>query len=307
MPNFEPSSQSLFFKSPRPQDTRIGEYVKAISEEGVQRLKEPGTILLGYPDDEGIRANFGRVGSADGPDAIRSAFFKLAPGREDFPPVYDLGNFSPREPLTEKQKMARQVTKNIFSKKHKLFSLGGGNDYAYPDIAGFLDVYGAKSPLVVSLDAHLDVRPTVNGPNSGTAFYQLLEEFKGLDLVDIGIQPCANSRTHMKYATQKKVRVFQLSESRNQLAKIFKNLSKTKKDMFLAIDIDVFSSAYAPGCSAAAPIGLDPNEFMDAIPKIIKQYNVHGVGVYEMSPPLDRDQQTAKLAAQLIHNFILNF
>jgi formiminoglutamase len=160
--------------------------------------------------------------------------------------------------------------------------------------------------LVIQVDAHLDVRPTLNGPNSGSAFYQLLEEYPKLELVQIGIQPCANSILHIAYAKSKGVKTYTFDQSRNKLESIFKTLTKKPRPVFLSIDIDAFSTAFAPGASASLPVGLDANEFVHRLPALVSNTNICGLGIYEVSPPLDRDGQTSKLAAQIIHTVLFH-
>lgn len=44
----------------------------------------PGAALLGFAEDEGVRRNGGRVGAADGPEALRAALGSLAV-HDEFP------------------------------------------------------------------------------------------------------------------------------------------------------------------------------------------------------------------------------
>lgn len=306
MENFEKCSPYLFFKSPRPDDKRLGEFVKTSNEVQIQSA-EPSCILLGYPDDEGIRINYGREGSREAPDAIRASLYKLTPGRKDFPKLLDMGNLRIDGTLSEKQARARASLTQLYEKKHRLLSMGGGHDYAYPDCAAFLAAHKKGKPLIINIDAHLDVRNSESGPNSGTAFYQLLEEFGGkFDLVELGIQPGSASLTHLEYAKRKKVKVYTFAETHQKLAKVFQTLAKTKRPTFLSIDIDGFAAAYAPGASAASPIGLDANEFINTLPQIIQKFDLRGVGIYEVSPKHDIDNRTAKLAAIILHTFLLH-
>jgi formiminoglutamase len=306
MQNFEPVSRTLFFKSPRKNDSRLGEYVIAAQESALSAATS-GFVLLGYPDDEGIRRNHGRLGAKDAPDAIRSAFYKLTPGRENFPAVYDIGNLEVSGSLEDRQKKAKQSVAAIFKNGHRLLALGGGNDYAYPDVAGFLENQSSKQKaLVINIDAHFDLRSDENGPTSGTPFYQLLKEYDNFELVEIGIQPFGNSMQFFDFAKKNKVKVFNFEKTYGKLLAVLKSLRAMKRPVFLCIDVDAFSSAYAPGASAASPIGLDPHELISAMPWVAQNMNIRGVGVYEVSPTLDRDNQTSKLAAQIVHSFLLN-
>lgn len=302
MRKFESPPRALFFKSPRPNDSRVGELVRMVTEATIEGAK-PGFVLLGYPDDEGIRINFGRAGSREAPDAIRAAFYKLTPGRNDFPLLYDLGNLVLDLPLRERHEAALETVALLHKTKHRTISLGGGHDYAYCDIGGFLEST-KKRALVVNIDAHLDVRPDTDGPNSGSAFYRLLEKYKNFDLVEVGIQPFCNSRNHRAYAEKKKVKIFDLKDAHNQLHKVLAPYLKAKRPTFISIDIDAFSSAYAPGASASYASGFEPNEVMSLIRTMNEKLDVRAIGIYEVSPPLDFQNRTAQFAAILAHTYL---
>ena len=305
MQNFKKPLTSLFYKSPRPNDKRLGEIVTSFEASALSEAKS-GFVLVGHPDDEGIRLNHGRSGSREAPTAIRKAFYRLYPGQDGFPRLYDIGDFQGTGSLPERQKKALRNVEQIFKLKHRLIALGGGHDHAYSDIGGFLEIFKKERPIVINLDAHLDVRPLVSGPNSGTAFYQLLEQYPNVELIELGIQKSANSLVNLKYAVQKKVRIFSFEQACGDILGIFKKISWAKRPVFLSIDMDVFSSAFAPGVSAASPIGLDPHALFLGLPWLTTHANIQGFGIYEVSPPLDPDNRTAKLAAQLLHVFLMN-
>src|SRR5690606_26111453 len=73
------------------------------------------------------------------------------------------------------------------------------------------------------------------------------------------------------------------------------------RPVFISVDIDVFSSAVAPGCSQSWATSLMPNEFFPCLNVLRGRLDVKLLGLYEVSPPLDHDMRTAKLAAQVIH------
>jgi formiminoglutamase len=300
---FEPAPRALFFKSPRPNDTRIGELVSHVSEAKAVTAKN-SKILLGYPDDEGIRVNFGRLGAKAAPDAIRASLYKLTPGLKKFPKVYDIGNLRIEESIAERHQRAKNTIAELMRQKNQVLSFGGGHDYAYPDVLGFLEANKGKKPLVLNFDAHLDVRTDQNGINSGSAFFRLFRDFGHFELVEIGIQSFCNSAFHMDFAKKNKIKTIAFEEAHGNLKKLFKTLSAKKRPLYLSVDLDAFSTAYAQGVSAGYPVGLDANEFYLALPILLSRMEVCGAGFYEVSPPLDPDGQTAKLAAILARQII---
>ena len=99
----------------------------------------------------------------------------------------------------------------------------------------------------------------------------------------------------------------ELNSQPNWIEAVLESLSGfllSPRPTFLSVDIDAFSSAYAPGCSQSWSTGLIPNDFMNLLKILKKRLEVRALGVYEVSPPLDIDDRTSKLAAQILHSFI---
>src|SRR5438094_2054025 len=63
----------LFYSRQDPNDPRLGETVR--SDTGDYESAE--LVILGCPQDEGVRRNGGRTGAAAAPNAIREQFYKL--------------------------------------------------------------------------------------------------------------------------------------------------------------------------------------------------------------------------------------
>ncbi|MGE3758570.1 MAG: arginase family protein, partial [Pseudobdellovibrionaceae bacterium] len=69
-------------------------------------------------------------------------------------------------------------------------------------------------------------------------------------------------------------------------------------------DIDVFTSAEAPGCSQSWPTGLSVAEFWPAYQWLLKNYDTPLLSIYEVSPALDVDSRTSKLAACIAYEYL---
>jgi len=95
-----------------------------------------------------------------------------------------------------------------------------------------------------------------------------------------------------------------MSESYGSLVKISMTYPKVKRPIFISIDIDGFSSAFAPGASASYSSGLEPNEFMTMLRLLVARADVRGMGIYEVSPPLDLQNRTSQFAAILAHTYL---
>jgi formiminoglutamase len=317
MPWTTPAPTSVFpQRTPDPLDPRLGEAVTGISLKDLTALKDAfinnsasAWALLGYADDEGIAMNGGRVGAKEGPDAIRKAFYKMTPSllnpvRKD---LVDLGNLSAEVPLAERHQRGRHIVHQTLSLGHRTLSLGGGHDYAYADGAGFLDHCASlpERPVMLNFDAHLDVRTTEKGFNSGTPFRRLLTDYPGnFEFIEVGLRNHCNSFDHLQWAQNQGAKILLMDDIRSVglLALLQPLLESLKgRPAFVSVDIDAFTSSEAPGCSQSWAGGLTFDELSPVLREVQQSLNVLGLGIYEVSPPLDVDHQTSKLAAMILH------
>ncbi len=313
MSDFKAIALDLLGTKKDPEDIRLGEIVRSDSS----LIPEGGWVVAGYPDDEGINLNGGRPGAALAPSAIRKYLYRCTPavGRADSVAIVDRGDLSV-ETLTlgDRHAKARKESARCMSEGARWLGLGGGHDYGFPDTAGFLDSLDPRAkPLVINFDAHLDVRPTSKGFHSGTPFRRLLEEFKDTEIVAIGIQSQCNSRAHLNWLQQQGAEILFLDDlwltGQNPGVVICERLLprlERLRPVFISVDLDVFSSAFAPGCSQSWPYGLSPEAVMMAIDFICSRARVMGLGLYEVSPPLDIDDRTSRLAAQIAHRVLFH-
>ncbi|RYD03856.1 hypothetical protein N752_17395 [Desulforamulus aquiferis] len=74
----------------------------------------------------------------------------------------------------------------------------------------------------------------------------------------------------------------------------------------ITLDIDVVDPAYAPGTGTAEPGGCSSGEILEAI-YMLKDFNVVGFDLVEISPVYDHSERTAILGSKLIREAILSF
>jgi formiminoglutamase len=301
-----PTDPNLLFSKNDSADPRLGELSKPLPVQDF--LKSAITWgLVGYPDDEGIVTGGGRPGAALGPDQIRNFFYKMTPSifSQHMEGVADLGNVK-GSTLATRHDFARSLSKQCYKSDKKLASLGGGHDYGYADVAGFLDIYKNEHPLIINFDAHLDVRPLDRGLTSGTPFHRVLSEFEGgYDFVELGIQSQCNSQNHLRWAQNHGAHIIFLEEIwQKGMLESLKPFLKARRPLFLSVDIDAFTSSEAPGCSQSWTTGIKAQELLELLGTLHSKMDIRGVGIYEVSPPLDQDHRTSKLAALILHHLI---
>lgn len=301
------TSHKLVFTPSETTDLRLGQIVqlKAPTEINAQAV-----CLLGYPDDTGILLNGGRGGAKDAPDTIRKVLFKMTPDvfQNENPVVFDAGNIQIESSLEKTHDSAFQHAKQILSLT-RLISLGGGHDFGFADTAAFLETHeNTERPLILNFDAHLDVRTMEKGFHSGTPFRRLLQKYPGrFDFYEIGIQPQCNSREHLKWAEDQGAKVISIDECQRQglLATLIATLTPNlKRPLWISLDMDALTSTEAPGCSQSWTTGLQTEDFLPALEWLCQSFSCKGLGIYEVSPALDLDNQTSKLAALIIHRFL---
>lgn len=308
-----PTFASLFFTKNDPSDPRIGEIAKPV-DLAHTTFEKNETVIIGYPDDDGIKLNGGRPGSADGPKLIRQFLYRMTPALNINvkPEILDIGDISLNQPLNNRQEQARKIITYLQHSQCKTISLGGGHDYGYSDTCGFIEsnLDSDSKPMVINFDAHLDVRPNQNGNNSGTPFYRMLKEFhQNVNFVEIGIQSQCNSQAHYDWALQHSAKVYDLNwiENKGLMSlfneKVFRDLT-LDTPVFISFDIDALTASEAGGCSQAWATGLRINETLKFLSVLYKRCKAQGLGIYEVSPLLDRDFQTSKTAALIAHHFI---
>ncbi len=302
----EHTNEELFFKRGDPNDARLGEIVPR------EKYENAGVIILGYPQDEGVRRNNGRIGAALAPDAIRREFYKLT----NFgitSKIFDLGNTKILGTLEATHDAHAEAVAQVLRDGKRLIILGGGNDVSYPDGAAMADAFGRENWLAINVDAHFDVRVS-DKRNSGTPYRQLLDEklLRPEYFYEVAYQPHAVSPVYFKYLQNLGVNLVSLDQLRAQntadtgvrelVQQKFRHHSASL-NIFFGFDLDAVRSSDAPGVSAPSPIGLRSGELLTLVRYAASLVNTKIVEFTEMNPNFDIDNRTAKLVAIAMHTF----
>jgi formiminoglutamase len=267
--------------------------------------------LLGYACDEGVNRNQGRIGASQGPDALRKQLGKLPNHLPDTVQFWDLGDIACADQDMEASQaaLADKVKQALHTNAFTII-IGGGHDIAFGHYCGLRNYLVKEQTLgIINFDAHFDLRNSSQGNNSGTPFYQIARDCNEQNIpfhyLCLGIRKDAN--TQELYDTARNLGVtylerdsFDRFHSQEVAAVISSFLSKVDT-VYVTIDMDGFSSAFAPGVSAASPMGYSPDIVVDSLELIIRSGKLISVDVAELNPTHDRDEQTAKLAASLLH------
>ena len=269
-------------------------------------------VILGCPQDEGVRRNNGRIGAAEAPDAIRQQFYKLTTFNVK-KRVFDLGNITISETLESTHDTMTSVVKQILSDGKRLIVLGGGNDISYADGRAMAEVFGPDWWIGVNIDAHLDVR-IAEERNSGTPYRQLLEEkhLRPDYFYEVGYQSHFASPIYYDYIRNLGVNRISLEilRSRTEADLELKESIRQKfiaqsasLNTFFGFDMDAVRAADAPGTSRPSPLGLRAGEFIQLVKYAASLTNTKIIEFSEVNPHFDIDDRTTKLVAIGMHRF----
>lgn len=266
-----------------------------------------GVGILGYAVDKGVELNKGRLGASEGPNAIKKNFANLPVVRKCA--VYDYGNVEhDHETLEETQQEFGHYVATSIQRHNQTFLLGGGHDIAYAQYLGTREAYPDASIGVINIDAHFDTREEEKS-TSGTSFRQILEEDDNADYLVLGIQQGGNTQGLFDYAEDKNIGYVYSDELLHQISPPIKDkIERFIHDhdvIMFTICMDVIDSAFAPGVSANAVLGLFPHVVLELAKRIIPNEKVSTISIAETNPKYDVDNRTAKLTAHFFHHFIL--
>ena len=293
----------LFYSRQDPMDPRMGEIVSADRAD----YSASQIVILGCPQDEGVRRNCGRTGAHLAPFRIRNFLYKLpAHCHHASCGVFDLGDIKNGSDLEETHQRVFQAVYRLLKDDKKVIVFGGGNDISFPDCSALSSCYG--NCIAFNIDRHFDIRSDVPR-NSGTPYYQLLSKgfLHAEQLYEIGFDEIVNSSVYFQQARNLGIHLYSIDELRKKgVDDLFATLLHTSRAdaIFWGLDMDVVRSADAPGVSASYPGGLFAEE-MCAIARIAGQDPRSRLfEITEVNPKFDIDDRTSKLAAWLSCNFI---
>jgi formiminoglutamase len=275
-------------------------------------------VLIGFPQDEGVRRNGGRVGAAAAPDEVRDRFYRLTPwdgaSGTDLTRLnlLDLGNVDTEGTLEESQAALGEVVGAVLAAGAVPVVLGGGHETAFGHYLGYAN---AGLPVgIVNLDAHLDVRPTLEGKgHSGSPFRQAMEHppfpLAGDDYVCLGAQPFSTSQQHAQLVRQRGGVIRWRDEVAGSLDVSFRRecerLVSRGCRVYVTVDADVVRCADVPGVSAPNALGLAGEEVIRCLRLAGATPAVSSLDIVEINPSLDRDGQSARWAAVAVWHFLL--
>lgn len=272
--------------------------------------------LIGFCCDEGIRMNKGRVGARKGPDNIRIELRNLPCHFSQKVKLYDAGNIYYNESLASTQEALSERVDQLLALNIMPIVLGGGHEVAFGHYNGIVKHLLLKEEKpkigIINFDAHFDNRPYDQTGTSGTMFRQIydLSKENNIDFsyFCVGIQKHGNTNALFKAAEDMSTEYILAQDITHSnlwdaMMKLDDFITK-QEHIYITICADVLSSAFAPGVSAAQPLGLHPEDLLKLLKYILRMNKTISFDIAEVSPRFDMDRSTANLASIIIFSVV---
>lgn len=188
-----------------------------------------------------------------------------------------------------------------------LVLLGGDNSITRPALHGMCADLSRAGLL--TLDAHLDLRDLNAGLTNGNPVRALLADgLPGSQIVQIGIQPFANSRQYFDVAREAGIKVISTAEVRamgieTAVSEALDRLDQEVDAIYVDLDLDVLDRAFAPATPGSRPGGLTPAEMRAAVRLCGAHPKVHVLDLVEIDPTKDVADATVFAAGLALLSF----
>lgn len=253
-------------------------------------------VMLGLPFDGTVSY---RSGSRFAPELIRLASW----GLEEYSPYFDKDlsdvNFHdagdlefPLGNTIKTLDIIRENVRQIYKDGKKVFAIGGEHLVTLPEIQAISEIY--KDLVVVQFDAHTDLRKEYLGEEMSHAavMYHIGELVGFKNIKQIGIRSGMKEEFEImkKYSTR--------LDYPSDLLKI-KN-----KNVFITVDLDILDTSVMPGTGTPEVGGFTFNELMSYF-KPLKEMNIVGADVVELSPHYDSSGASTAVATKVIRELLM--
>ncbi|NLL06306.1 MAG: agmatinase [Clostridiaceae bacterium] len=268
-----------------------------------ENYEDADIVMVGVPMD--YTCSF-RPGTRFGPQKIREVSIGIEEysiymdkSLEDYA-YFDSGDLDlPFGNVEKSLEIIGKAAKEILEDNKFPLFIGGEHLISVPVIKEVYNKYGDEL-IVIHFDAHADLREGYLGcPNShASAVRRLVDFMPGKNIYQFGIR--SGTKDEFEYAkANTNMYTIEVLEPLKKVVGKFKG-----RPVHFTLDIDVVDPAYANGTGTPEPGGISSKELIQAL-NVIKDLNIVGFDIVEVSPHYDQSDRTALLAAKIIRDMIL--
>ncbi|HMB30119.1 MAG TPA: agmatinase family protein [Blastocatellia bacterium] len=219
-------------------------------------------------------------------------------------PLADLKPEDAFEPL-------RDAVRNALAGADAVAVIGGDNAVTRPGVHGVADALpnSLENCGLITLDAHFDLRDLSKGLTNGNPVRALLADgLPGQNIVQIGIQPFANSQAYAQVANDAGITVVTMSQIRAHgverlLTESFDDLSERVEHIYVDLDVDSLDRIFAPATPGSRPGGLTPYELRRVAWLCGAHPLVRAIDLVEVDPTQDVADATVMATASCLLSF----
>jgi len=213
----------------------------------------------------------------------------------------DIGDIQlPKDSLESALGMIEAVASRFFSRGKKIASFGGEHLVSFPVLKAASSFF--PDLAVIHIDAHADLRRSFHGMKSNHATVMRLVAEECLESTHSLLQFGIRSGTREEYEWGRANTQFFPGELFVPLSSSIGKIGK--RPVYLSLDIDAVDPSAAPGTGTPEPGGLCASEVLRSL-LLMKELNVIGFDIVEVSPPLDVNSITAVLAAKIARECLI--
>jgi len=279
----------------------------------IEDVPRADIAVVGIPFDSGVSY---RPGTRFGPSHVRESSRLLRPYNpaQDVSPfqlaqVVDAGDvpvnpFDLTEAVTEVERAALALGEQV----QRIVTIGGDHTVALPLLRAVAAKHGPVA--VLHFDAHLDTWDTYFGApiTHGTPFRRASEE----GLIDLTASCHVGTRgpLYSKQDLEDDERLgfsivsSEYIEEHGVEAAIDRILARIgDKPLYVSIDIDVLDPAHAPGTGTPEAGGLTSRELLRIL-RALRERDIVGADVVEVSPAYDHAQMTGIAASHVVYELV---
>ena len=324
-------------------ETKVGERIQSLRENGewpeVLQQSSANYVLLGIPEDIGVRANFGRGGADSNWLPFINSFLNIQSndfftgenmlllGHFDFGDVkYLIENnaYSPDEKIDAYRHAVNLIDEEVEALLKSIAAagkipiiIGGGHNNAYPIIKGVSKglLKADKVPLAqincINLDAHTDYRP-LEGRHSGNAFrYAETDGFMGKyavvglheNYIPQNVLMDLNNNPFIQYTSYEEIFVHE----RKNFIQAVAHATGFTEDTFTGIelDMDVVENVLSSACSPSGLSVLHARQYLNFTATDCKVAYLHICeGAAQIAEDGAKNEETGKLISFFVTDFV---
>ena len=254
-------------------------------------------VMIGLPFDGTVSY---RSGSRFAPEQIRLASW----GLEEYSPrfdkelaecnFHDVGDLEfPLGNTKATLDMIKENVEQIYKDGKRVLGIGGEHLVTYPEIEAVYKTYG-DDLAIIHFDAHTDLREQYLGEKlSHSAVIRRITEFVNpRNIKQIGI------RSGMKEE-------WEFMKENNTLVREYSGLDSLRdKKVFITVDLDVLDPSVMSGTGTPESGGMTFNELMGWF-EYIKDFDIAGADVVELSPDYDTSGCSTAVATKVIRELLM--